>query len=278
MKPVNGQSGSDFPTLHCRRKWLAAMVTVAVALAVTAAFGQAWVIAKVSFYMGEVGFKKADTEDWTRIALGQPLFTGDAVRTAAESRLEVKVGEEGVLVRIDENAELEISARGLQDWKGPGTRANLKKGRLWSNVQRLAADRENLTIETPTVLAAVRGTVFRFDIPDSLTTMLRVYDGEVEVRQNPTPPGGALGVVGPPQEVAPPGEVSAQQWLELVTANQQLVFTYGQDPVITEFDPNQDAQLDWVAWNQQRDAALEPPPADPLPEKSRNKEKEKYDL
>lgn len=275
MRFVNGQSGSDSPKPRCSRKWLAAMVTIAVVTAVTAAFGQAWVIAKVSFYMGEVGFRKADSEDWTGIALGQPLFTGDAVRTAVESRLEVKMGEEGVLVRIDENTELEISSRSLQDWKGPGTRAKLKRGRLWSNVQRLAADRENLTIETPTVLAAVRGTIFRFDIPDSLTTMLRVYQGEVEVRENPTPPGGALPEVGPPQEVAPPAEVSAQQWLELVTANQQLIFTYGQDPVISEFDPNQDAQLDWVAWNQQRDAAIVPPPADPLPEKSRNKEKEK---
>ena len=275
MSPVNGQSGSDSPNPRCSGKWLSVIVAITVATAVTAAFGQAWVVAKVSFYMGEVGFKKADSEEWSGIALGQPLFTGDAVRTAVESRLEVKMGEEGVLVRIDESTELEISSRSLQEWRGPGTKAKLKRGRLWSNVQRLAADRENLTIETPTVLAAVRGTVFRFDIPDSVTTMLRVYEGEVEVRENPIPPGGALRVVGPPQEVAPPAEVSAQQWLELVTANQQLIFTYGQDPVITEFDPNQDAQLDWVTWNQQRDAALEPPPSDPLPEKSGNKEKEK---
>jgi hypothetical protein len=183
------------------------------------------------------------------------------------------MGEEGVLVRIDENTELEISSRSLQEWRGPGTKANLKSGRLWSNVQRLAADRENLTIETPTVLAAVRGTVFRFDIPDSITTMLRVYEGEVEVRENPTPPGGGMREVGPPQEVAAPREVSAQQWLELVTANQQLIFTYGQDPEITEFDPAQDAQLDWVQWNQQRDAAITPPPADSPPEKGGKKEK-----
>ncbi len=275
MKPVNGQSGFDSPSPRCRRKRLAVIVTVAVATVVTAAFGQAWVIAKVSFYMGEIGFRKADSQEWTGIALQQPLFTGDAVRTGAESRLEVKMGDGGVLVRIDENTELEISSRSLQEWKGPGTKAKLKRGRLWSNVQRLAADRENLTIETPTVLAAVRGTVFRFDIPDSITTMLRVYKGEVEVRENPTPPGGAIREVGPPREVAPPAEVSARQWLELVTANQQLIFTYGQDPVISEFDPSQDAQLDWVSWNQQRDAALEPPPADLLPEKSRNRGKEK---
>ena len=104
MKPVNGQSGSDSPIPRCSRKWLSVIVTIAVATAVTTAFGQAWVIAKVSFYMGEVGFRKADSEEWSGIALGQPLFTGDAVRTDVESRLEVKMGEEGVLVRIEHRA------------------------------------------------------------------------------------------------------------------------------------------------------------------------------
>ena len=264
MRPVRGRPLYRFARTRSHKIRLEAVSAAAVALAVTAVVGQAWVIAKVSFYMGDVWFKKVDTEEWTGIALQQPLFTGDAVRTGAESRLEVKMGEEGILVRIDENAELEISTRSLQEWRGPGTKASLKSGRLWSNVQRLAADRENLTIETPTVLAAVRGTVFRIDIPDSITTMVRVYEGEVEVRDNPTPTGGGLQEVGPPREVAPPAEVSPQLWLEIVTANQQLIFTRGERPAISEFDAAADAQLDWVQWNQQMDAAAIPP-ADPSP-------------
>lgn len=267
MRPVKGRPRLRLKRSRSRRACLGAVSAVVAAAAVTAVMGQAWVIAKVSFYMGEVGFRKADSQDWTGIALQQPLFTGDAVRTGVESRLEVKMGDEGILVRIDENAQLEISTRSLQEWKGPGTKAALRSGRLWSNVRRLAADRENLTIETPTVLAAVRGTVFRIDIPDSLTTMLRVYQGAVEVRDNPAPPGGGMREVGPPREVAPPREVTAQQWLELVTANQQLIFTRGERPEVSEFDPNEDARLDWVQWNRKRDEELVPP-ENPPPEVS----------
>jgi hypothetical protein len=234
---------------------------------------QAWVLAKVNFYMGEVGYSKAQSEEWSDVVLQQSLFAGDAVRTGAESRLELKTSDDGLVVRIDENSELEISTRSLQEWKGPGTRATARRGRLWTNVRRMAADRENLTVETPTVLAAVRGTIFRIDIPSDSTTILRVYEGQMEVRDNPAPPPptGELREVAAPREIAAPREVSAQQWLELVSANEQLVVTRGLTPVKSEFDPAEDAQLDWVQWNQARDRELErtPPPEAPKTPKRR---------
>jgi len=226
-------------------------------------FSQAWVLAKVSFYLGEVGYRKAQSEEWTGVALQQSLFSGDAVKTGAESRLELKTGDEGFVMRIDENTELELSPQSLEN---PGTKAKARGGRVWTNVRRMAANRNNLTIETPTVLAAVRGTVFRIDVPDVNNTILRVYEGEVEVQPNLAPPPGEGGVreVDAPREIAPPREVSAQQWMEIVSANQQLSFTRGEKPVITDFDPEADAQLDWVQWNRERDAALDrsdvPPP------------------
>ncbi|MFC1595606.1 FecR domain-containing protein [Gemmatimonadota bacterium] len=230
-------------------------------------FGQAWVLAKVSFYLGEVGYLKAQSEEWTGLALQQSLFSGDAVRTGAESRLELKTGDEGFVMRIDENTELELTPQSLEN---PGTKAKANGGRVWTNVRRMAASRNNLTIETPTVLAAVRGTVFRIDVPDLDNTILRVYEGEVEVKPNLAPPPGEGGdrEVDAPREIAPPREVSAQQWIEIVSANQQLSFTRGEKPVITDFDPTEDAQLDWVQWNRQRDEGLDRPPVPP-PDESR---------
>ena len=225
--------------------------------------GQAWVLAKVSFYLGEVGYRKAQSEEWTGLVLQQSLFSGDAVKTGVESRLELKTGDEGFVMRIDENTELELTPQSLEN---PGTRVKARGGRVWTNVRRMAANRNNLTIETPTVLAAVRGTIVRIDVPDINSTILRVYEGEVEVQPNLAPPPGEGGVreVEAPREIAPPREVSAQQWLEIVSANQQLSFTRGEKPVITEFDPEEDAQLDWVQWNRERDEALDrtdvPPP------------------
>ena len=235
-------------------------LTIAVVvLTAGLATGQAWVLAKVSFYLGEVGYKKAQSEEWTGLVLQQSLFSGDAVKTGVESRLELKTGDEGFVMRIDENTELELTPQSLEN---PGTRARARGGRVWTNVRRMAANRNNLTIETPTVLAAVRGTVFRIDVPDINNTLLRVYEGEVEVTPNLAPPPGPGGMreVEAPREIAPPREVSAQQWMEIVSANQQLSFTRGERPVVTEFDPEEDAQLDWVQWNRERDEGLDRPP------------------
>jgi hypothetical protein len=258
----NRVSGRQTGRHHAGSLVIAVAVVLVTAVIVS---GQAWVLAKVSFYLGEVGYKKARSEEWTGLVLQQSLFSGDAVRTGAESRLELKTGDEGFVMRIDENTELELTPQSLEN---PGTRARARGGRVWTNVRQMAANRNNLTIETPTVLAAVRGTIFRIDVPDLNNTLLRVYRGEVEVQPNLAPPTtlGGRREVEAPREIAPPREVSAQQWLEIVSANQQLSFTRGEKPVITEFDPAEDAQLDWVQWNRARDDSLDgsdvPPPGD----------------
>jgi hypothetical protein len=251
------------------------LITVAVLMVtVVIISGQAWVLAKVSFYLGDVGYRKAQSEEWTGLVLQQSLFSGDAVKTGAESRLELKTGDEGIVMRIDENTELELTPQSLEN---PGTRARARGGRVWTNVRQMAANRNNLTIETPTVLAAVRGTVFRIDVPDLNNTLLRVYEGKVEVQPNLAPPRAAGGrrEVDAPREIAPPREVSAQQWLEIVSANQQLSFTRGEKPVITEFDPDEDAQLDWVQWNQARDDSLDRPEVPPPGEGRKNRQDKK---
>ncbi|MFC1628276.1 FecR domain-containing protein, partial [Gemmatimonadota bacterium] len=263
--PVNHQKrikGRQLSRRALRSIPFSAVLLLATAVIV---FSQAWVVAKVSFYLGEVGYKKSQSEEWTGLALQQSLFSGDTVKTGAESRLELKAGDEGFVIRIDENSEIELTPQSLEN---PGTKAKARGGRVWSNVRSMAANRNNLTIETPTVLAAVRGTVFRIDVPDLNSTVLRVYEGEVEVKPNLAPPPGEGGMreVVAPREIAPPSEVSAQQWMEIVSANQQLSFTRGEKPVITDFDPEADAQLDWVQWNRERDEGLDrtavPPPVE----------------
>jgi hypothetical protein len=241
------------------RRSLFPLALLLIMVAVTISDGQGWVVARVSFYIGEVAVKKAGNEEWGGCTLKQPLYTGDAIRTGTESRLEVKMDEEDV-IRIDENSELEVSKTTLAQLGGSASRANLKRGRIWTNVRKVVADRENLTVETPTVVAAIRGTIFRMDVPTGLSTIMRVYEGTVEAAENPPQPQQPQ-VVGPPQQVPPPAQVTVQEWLQLVAANQQLSFTRGGQPQVTTFDAAADSLLDWVQWNRTRDTTLVPPEA-----------------
>ena len=245
-------------TGHARtRRSILPLAVLLIVVAVTISDGQGWVVARVNFYIGDVGVKKAGDEEWGGCTLKQPLYTGDAVRTGTESRLELKMDERDV-IRIDENSELEVSKTTLAQYKGSVSKASLKRGRIWTNVRKVIADRENLTVETPTVVAAIRGTIFRIDIPTSLSTIMRVYEGTVEAIENPPQPQQPQ-VVGPPQQVPPPAQITVQEWLQLVAANQQLSFTRGGQPQVTTFDAAADSLLDWVQWNRTRDATLVPP-------------------
>jgi len=109
---------------------------------------------------------------------------------------------------VTEDSELEITRETLAAFQGTAAKAKLSRGRLWSNVRKVVADRENLTVETPTVVAAIRGTIFRMDVPTDSSTVMRVYEGEVEATENPPAPAGPQ-IVGPPAEVPPSWALSS---------------------------------------------------------------------
>jgi hypothetical protein len=99
---------------------------------------------------------------------------------------------------------------------------------------------------------------------DSSTQVL-VYNGNVEV--SPAETSGAqqgMGVVpGQPKQVQGPvqiqgpRQVSLGQWLEIVRAQQQIVIRPDGTYAKSDFSLEEDAKLEWVQWNQERDALLE---------------------
>jgi hypothetical protein len=99
---------------------------------------------------------------------------------------------------------------------------------------------------------------------DSSTQVL-VYEGNVAVSpasdagsQQPgmgAAPGPPRQVPGP-QQVAPPTQVSMQQWFEIIKAQQQIVVRPDGSYAKSDFNMENDAKLEWVQWNKERDALL----------------------
>jgi hypothetical protein len=117
-------------------------------------------------------------------------------------------------------------------------------------------------LESPTAVAAVRGTVFRMTVADDKTTKVAVYSGEVKVEPMPEfyqnqkqKQGGKAGEIEGPGQVAPPAQVTFEQWTQIVKAQMEITInpdgTYG----IVNFNPVIDSQDEWVKWNQERDRA-----------------------
>jgi hypothetical protein len=214
-------------------------------------------IAKVTYYTGDFRILQPGKDDWKKAVINESLQSGEKVKTQDESRGEVAFAD-GSIIRIDANSNLDIVEL-KKDKTGQAAAAKVWSGRVWASVNK-ASKKTKFELESPTAVAAVRGTVFRMSVADDKTTKVAVYSGEVKVEASPdfmqnqkAKQGGKAGEIEGPQQVGGPKEVSFEQWVQIVKAQMEITInpdgTYG----IVKFDPVADSQDEWVKWNQLRD-------------------------
>ncbi len=215
--------------------------------------------AKVSFFLGQLKLQATQASIWKNAVLYQPVYTGEKLKTEEKSRAEILLTS-GSVMRMDENSSLDVTSLS-------GSGANVKSqtrvwsGKVWANVNKLAKG-SSFGLESPTAVAAARGTVYRMTVGADSVTRIRVYKGKVEVkspevRKAEGETGHGLTEVKGPSEVRGPSEVTMQQWSQIVSEQMELVIQANGKPLPpTRFDWATDAQDEWVQWNQERDKAL----------------------
>ena len=127
-------------------------------------------------------------EQYTRymrpVAAGLALLPGDQVWTGSDGWVEIDFGNE-VRVRVDPRTRVEIVAGvfplsgGPVDQEKPTLKLYL--GDVWASVVSLISRFTNFSIETPTAIAGVRGTLFRVSVDVLGKTTVSVNDGIVAV-------------------------------------------------------------------------------------------------
>lgn len=135
--------------------------------------------AVLNFFIGDVKVWSVRDSSWKDAILKQVVFEGDSIRTAPESRAEVKCGED--VIRIGERSQIVIEKMGGKV-NGPDWRILLLIGKMWANAVKLFNDEPTRQVGTPSALAAIRGTVYRVSTDEKNTTEVAVYEGSVEVR------------------------------------------------------------------------------------------------
>ncbi|HBE73642.1 MAG TPA: hypothetical protein DDW31_06115 [candidate division Zixibacteria bacterium] len=217
-------------------------------------------IAKITFYTGEVKTQPPKKDDWKKAIFQQPLANGEKIKTWDQSRAEIGFSD-GSIIRIDGNSSLDI-VDAKKDKAGQQVEAKVWSGKVWANVNKMSK-KSKFELESPTAVAAIRGTVYRMAVSPDRTTRIAVYSGAVAVKPHPDffmeqkgKAGGREGEIEGPSEIAGPTEVSLDQWIQIVKIHQEITInpdgTYG----IVQFNPELDAQDDWVRWNQERDRAM----------------------
>ena len=200
---------------------------------------------------------------------GRPLHKGDKlkeddeVKVAEKSRLEI-LFPDGTAMRLAEKSSLRMSELAFnKETDRKNLKVDLALGKLWARVKKLKTADSSVEVKTSNAVAGVRGTVYRVNVDEDKSALVRVYDGEVYVANPPRDASKATDKATAPHEVAGPHavpppyhEVSMEEWTAIVKAMQQIRISPEGKPSETEdFDPKADSD-DWVKWNQKRDKEL----------------------
>ncbi len=143
-------------------------VAVAGAEAVAANAG----VGTLTVKTGRVEIMRTGQTQYVPAEKGSLLYEGDKIKTGEMARAAILL-DDGSLVRLNANTELI-----LKD-KKPGkqkSRLQLMMGHLWAKISK---QENQLEIETPTAVAAIKGTRLELIFtPDGQTTLI-VWDGLV---------------------------------------------------------------------------------------------------
>jgi len=223
--------------------------------------------AKVTFLQGKAeALSKGETAGRS-IHVGSLLSQEDEVRTGEKSRIEIQLPDQSVL-RFDQRTVFKMKTVLFDPREGSrDIQVSVAAGKTWANVRKAFGPKKTFEVASANAVAGVRDTIWRMTIAEDRSTLIRVYEGTVEI-YNPfakpdyKPEEGGFRTpreVRGPQEVPPPfREVTREEWEQIVLTQmmQVVVPAVGKPERPTDFSAEEDQREEWVRWNQNRDREI----------------------
>lgn len=206
----------------------------------------------VSYMEGAVS-KSRDGKDWKPLSKGDALTEGDSIKTGAKSRLELTLFD-GSKVRFSEGTNFKVDALMFKEEES-SLGIDVFFGKAWAKVSK-GKKGSRFEVKTPNAVAGVRGTIYRIDVNNDTSSLVRVYEGEVSVGNLPAKvedEGKRPKYISGPSEIPGPHEVSREEWTYIVKSWQQITISpKGIASKPTSFTQEEDRN-EWVIWNQEMD-------------------------
>lgn len=154
-------------------------------------------LASVKSATGSVQVKRAGDDAFHPLIVGDVVKAGDELQTGSNGRGEFAWAD-GTRWKLEPNTDLKIERAAVNSWrKTEQTQFHLDAGKVFVRVVKSLAPGSSFQIETPSAVAAVRGTVWSIEFANG-QTRVGVYKGFVEVNGNGTTTGA--GTVRPGHE------------------------------------------------------------------------------
>jgi len=218
----------------------------------------------VTYTDGTVKKRNIEVDLWKDAPINTDVLSGDKVRTYEESRAEIDLAKLDI-IRLAPKTIIDILKLYEETKeKKAQTKIKLNTGEVWASVHDVEMDTE-FDISAPVGAAAITGTVLRLKVDEDSTAQLKVYKGEVKITTVPEKTGLEPQKIKPlkkphqvegPTEVAPPREVSLEEWVYIVKSMQQITFNKkGKILSIGNFSAkDKEEKSTWVKWNFKRDS------------------------
>ncbi len=128
---------------------------------------------------GNVSVMKAGTGSWIEAQVGMSLEPGDSVKTGDDSSAEITFFD-GSTIELQAGTEIEIASLDISRDTG-STSITLKQtiGNTISRVTKLVDPASRYEVETPTGVAAVRGSVMQVYVTEDGTTWITNLEGDI---------------------------------------------------------------------------------------------------
>jgi hypothetical protein len=159
------------------------IVTVVLAAAMWLVFAQLLTVvdllAVIDDRAGPVEVLHGETASVAR--LGDLVRAGDRIRTGRAAHVGVHWAD-GSRIEVGPESELVVQRCRINKLrKTRSTHFRLNLGEIWLRLRGTINRGSKFEVETPTIVAAVRGTIFSVKVLHDGTTHLQVYEGQVDI-------------------------------------------------------------------------------------------------
>lgn len=125
---------------------------------------------------GNVQIKKEQAKNWSNADRGVRLDSGDMVKTSENSLAAIMFTDDKSLIKIRDNSTVSIRGKRVND--SISKRIVCSLGNFWVKVSQ---QKSKLLVETPSGVAAVKGTEFYGVVDSEGNTTIVVIDGIVQL-------------------------------------------------------------------------------------------------
>jgi Flp pilus assembly protein TadD len=195
-------------------------LVLAAVLAFAGAASAAGPAAEISSIDGKGEMREAQQPAWRAAVVKQSLFPGNFVRTLDGSKMAI-VFADRTQMRLSPNSQMQIKE--VATAAGEKTVVDFRAGRGWMQSKTTPT---GLTVQTPSALAAIRGTDWEIAVDDSGRATLSVFSGEVEFYNDQ----GRVLVAANEQASAEIGKAPVKLVVRTSRARVQWVSSYTVDP------------------------------------------------